>query len=104
MKSIVYKNYFELNYVKILISEDSLGSEFEPDLSLDEPCEHGRRKGGQGGQGPPWILKSLAKKGCFFQFRGVNNKFHRFWTPLEKFLGKSPTVPPWKKSFRRPCL
>jgi len=26
------------------------------------------------------------------------------WPPLEKILEKSPTGPPWKKSFRRPCL
>ena len=58
---------------------------------------HGRRKGGQGcGQEPPWILKLLAKKGCFFQFRAVKTKFHHFWTPLEKILAKSPTGPPGK--------
>ena len=50
--------------------------------------KHGRRKRGQGGPSPPWILKLLAKK-IVFQFWGVKNKIHRF--------------PPWKKSFQRPC-
>ena len=31
---------------------------------------HGRRKGGQGGLGLPWILTVLAKKVFFFNFEG----------------------------------
>jgi len=27
-------------------------------------------EGGQGGLGPPWILKLSAKRGCFFSFEG----------------------------------
>jgi len=45
----------------------------------------------------------ISKKRLFFQFRGVKNKFHHIWPPLEKNLGKIPYCPPWKKSFRRPC-
>jgi len=48
----------------------------------------GVRRGGNGG------FEIISKKRLFFQFRGVKNKFHHFWPPLEKILGKSPTGPP----------
>jgi len=35
---------------------------------------HGRRKG-QGGQGPPWILKFLVKKCCLFSFEWEKANF-----------------------------
>jgi len=38
--------------------------------------EHGRRKGGQGGPWPHWILKLLAKKGCFFNFERHDLEHH----------------------------
>jgi len=45
---------------------------------------------GTGGALAPWILKLLAKKGCFFNFERYKTNFTAFG-------------PPWKKSFRRPC-
>ena len=61
-------------------------------------------RGCRGAKIPPWILKLLAKKGCFFNFEGQKTNFTAFGLPLEKIFGKSPTAPPpWKKSFRRPC-
>jgi len=63
--------------------------------------EHGRRKEGQGGYCPPWILKLLAKK-LFLQCRGVKNLFHHFWPPLEKNLGKSPTGLPLEEILPTP--
>jgi len=44
---------------------------------------HGRRKGGQGSLAP-LDFKTISKKGCFFQFRGVETKFHHFWPPPRK--------------------
>ena len=55
---------------------------------LNHSSMHGRRKGGGRGSHAPWILKLLAKKGCFFQFRGVKSKFHHFWQPPGKNIGK----------------
>ena len=53
----------------------------------------------------PLDFESISKKMLFFQFRGVKTKFHhKFWPPLEKSLGKSPTGPSWKKSLRRPWM
>ena len=50
--------------------------------------DHGPRKWGAGGSWPPWILKLLAKKRLFFQFRGVlKNKFYHFCPPP----GKNPS-------------
>jgi len=49
--------------------------------------------GGRGGLDPPLEFENISKKRLFFQFQGVKNKFHRFWPPLEKILGKSPTAP-----------
>jgi len=62
---------------------------------------------GVGREGQGWALASLdfetiSKKRLFFQFRGVKNKFYRFWLPPGKNFGKIPYWPPWKKSFRRP--
>jgi len=51
-------------------------------------------RGGQGGK-PPWIFKISAKE-VVFQFRGVKNKFHHFWPPLEKFWKNSLVAPPGK--------
>ena len=53
--------------------------------------------GGAGeAQAPLLDFEIISKKRLFFQFLGVKNKFHRFWPPLEKILGKSPTGPPGK--------
>ena len=59
-------------------------------------------RGGAEGPCPPLDVENVSKKRLFFQFRGVKNKFHRFWRSLEKFLEKCPIASPWKKSFRRP--
>jgi len=58
-------------------------------------------EGGEGGAKTPWILKLLAKKVVFPISRG-KNQISPLLVPPEKILGKSPTGPPWKKSFRRP--
>jgi len=52
---------------------------------------HGRRKGGQGGLGLPWILKVLTKKVFFSISRGKHQ--------LSPFL-----APPWKKFWENPIL
>jgi len=54
------------------------------------------------GPRPPRILKISDKKVVFLVWK---NKFHRFWSsPLQKFLRYHLVAPPWKKSFRRPCV
>jgi len=40
---------------------------------------------GQRGQGLPWILKILAKTGCFLNFEWEKDKFHHFWPPWKNF-------------------
>ena len=59
---------------------------------------------GRGGRGPltTWILKSLAKKGYFLSFEWEKTNFTTFNPPWKNFW-KYPSVPPWKKSSRRPC-
>jgi len=44
----------------------------------------------------PWILKLLAKKGCFFQFRGWKTNFTTFAPPPGKNFGKIPYCSPEK--------
>jgi len=63
---------------------------------------HGRRKGGGRSWPSPWILTILAKKGCFVSFEW-EKQISPLLVALEKFW-KNPLVPPWKKSFRRPCI
>jgi len=41
---------------------------------------------GTGGALAPLDFEIISKKRLFFQFRGVQNKFHRFCPPLEKIL------------------
>jgi len=52
---------------------------------------------GRGDQAPSWILKISAKNVVFLISSG-KNKFHHFWTPLEKFW-KNPLVAPWKNPY-----
>jgi len=47
---------------------------------------------------PLWILKLLAKNVVFSILR-LKTKFHHFWPPLEKGLGKFLTAP----SAKNPC-
>ena len=56
-------------------------------------------EGGQRGALTPWILKFSAKKGCFLSFEREKSNFTTFGPP-GKILEKSPSAPPWKKSFR----
>ena len=50
---------------------------------------------GQGAPIPPAPLDfEIFRKKVDFLVLSGKNKFHHFWSPLEKF---------WKKSFRRPC-
>jgi len=57
---------------------------------------------GAGGLAPYWILKLLAKKGCFSISRG-KKQISPLLAPPGKNFGKVPYCPPpWKKSFRRP--
>jgi len=53
---------------------------------------------------PSWILKLLAKKRLFLQFRGVKTNFHHFWPPLENILGISPSAPPLEKILPTPMV
>ena len=57
---------------------------------------------GVGSKAPPWILEFLAKKVVFLILSG-KKKFYRFWLSPGKKVEKSPSSPPRKKSFRRPC-
>jgi len=60
---------------------------------------------GRGCLDPPGFWNYWQKKGCFSNFEGVKTKCQHFWPRLEKISGKSHTAPPpWKKSFRRPCV
>ena len=59
-------------------------------LNIFSPEFMGVGRGGRGGLGPPWILKLLAKKYCFFSFWGVKTKFHHFLPPPGKKFGKIP--------------
>jgi len=47
------------------------------------------------GLGPPCILKTLAKKGCFLSFEWEKDKFTTFGHP-EKNLEKNPSAAPGK--------
>jgi len=60
---------------------------------------HGRLKGGQGEPWPLLDFEIISKKRLFFQFIEVKTKFHHFWPPLVKILGKSLLVPPGKNPF-----
>ena len=64
---------------------------------IDAWASEGEGRGGL----PPLDFESISKKRLFFQFRGVKNKFHHFWPPPGKILGKSPTGSPLEKSLRR---
>jgi len=59
---------------------------------------------GREGRGafPPWTLKVLEKKVVFLVFSGKKQISPLLASPGKNFE-KSPSGPPWKKSFRRPC-
>jgi len=57
---------------------------------------------GTGGQGPPLILKLLAKKVVFSISGGKKQISPLLAPPWKKFWENPPLAPPWKKSFRRP--
>jgi len=57
----------------------------------------GIERGGQGASAP-LDFEIICKKRLFFQFRGVKNKFHRFWPPPGKNVGKIPYCPPPRKN------
>lgn len=63
---------------------------------------HGRRKGRQGVQGPPWILKTLAKMVVFLVLSG-KKRFNHF-CPSWEILGKIPWCPPLEKILLTPML
>ena len=63
---------------------------------------HGPRKRGRGGLGLPLDFQIISKKSCFFNFEGWKPNFTTFGSPLEKFLGKSPTAPPLEKLLPTP--
>jgi len=60
---------------------------------------------GKGIKAPPWILKCLAKKGCFvsFEWEKTKLKFTTFGPPLENFW-ENPLVPPLEKIFPTPMV
>jgi len=45
---------------------------------------------------PPWILRLLAKKGCFFNFEGLKRNFTTFGPPWKKFWENPLLAPPGK--------
>jgi len=59
------------------------------------PCSHGRRKGGKGGLGLPWILKISAKKVLSLVSSG-KSQISQLFTPLANFWKTSQCPPPWK--------
>ena len=61
-------------------------------------------RGAHGGTKTPPGFWNYEQKKVVFSISREKNKFHHFWPPLEKILGKSPTGPPWKKFFRRPWM
>jgi len=71
-------------------------------FTLWMPGVMGVRREGQGAW-LPWILKLLARKGCFSISRG-KKQISPLLAPTGKNFGKIRYCrPPWKKSFRRPC-
>jgi len=69
-------------------------------LRLNTPMGIGR---GAGGPSPPGYWNYEQKKVVFSIARG-KNQISPLLPPPGKNLGKSPTGPPWKKSFRRPWI
>ena len=67
-------------------------------------CQPREWEGGeQGGLGHPWILKILAKEGCFLDFEW-EKKFHHFWL-LPRKIWKNPRVlPPLEKILPTPMM
>jgi len=61
----------------------------------------GHRKRAARGAKTPWILKILAKKVVFLISR-AKTQISSLLPPPENILEKSPSAPPWKKSFWRP--
>jgi len=49
----------------------------------------------------PWVLKLLAKKGCFLSFQWKKTYFTAF-DPPGKILEKSPSAPPLEKILPTP--
>jgi len=56
--------------------------------------------GRQGGLGP-LDFEIISNKRLFFQFRGIKNKFHHFWPPLEK-IWENLLLSPLKKILPMP--
>ena len=61
---------------------------------------HGRRKGGQGDQGP-LIFENCSKKGCFLSFEWEKTNFTTFGLPWKNF-GKIPWCPSLEKILPTP--
>jgi len=74
---------------------------FQFDTEVWIICRHGRRKERAGGPRPPWILKILAKKGCFLSFEWEKTNFTTFASPWKNF-GKIPWCPPLEKFLPTP--
>jgi len=61
----------------------------------------GVEMGAGGGLSHPWILKLLEKR-LFFQFRGVENKFHQFCPPPWKKIWENTLLAPLEKILPTP--
>jgi len=59
-------------------------------------------RGDRRGLGVPLEFEIISKKRLFFQFRGVETKFHHFCPPRKKFWENPLLATPWKKSLQRP--
>jgi len=59
---------------------------------------------GGGGLAPTLDFEIISKKRLFFSISRGKKQISPLLAPPAKYLGKFPTGPPWKKSFRRPWL
>jgi len=60
-------------------------------------------EGGCRGSLTPLDFENFSKKCCFLSFEWKKTNFTTFGSHVEDFW-KNPSVPAWKKSFRRPCI
>ena len=59
---------------------------------------------GRGDFCAPLDFEIISKKRLFFQFRGVKNKFHRFWPPPGKTFWENPLLAPLEKILPTPMV
>ena len=81
--------FLPLVLISCSIYSNQLAAVLTPeDTDRDWESRHGSRRGVRGAW-PPWILKCLAKKGCFLSFEWEKNELHYIWAPSGKLWKKS---------------